>query len=85
MHIYKVNNSEVIECKHCRGTGNCANFSYRYNQHNNPYICICQNSGQGLESKPHEKMGSDGYLHTVIDIPTPPVCKICNGTGFNRV
>jgi hypothetical protein len=85
MHIYKVNNSEVIECKHCNGTGICANSKYRYNQHNNPYVSVCQNCGSGLESQPYQQMGQDGYYHTVIDRPAPPVCRVCNGTGFNRV
>ena len=84
MDIYKINNSEVIKCPHCNGTGICAKSVSRKNQSGNPYIRVCDYCGSGVEAEVYNKLVG-GYYERFINSPEPPVCKVCNGTGFNRV
>lgn len=85
MNIITVNNQQVMECPHCRGTGMCqlSHLAYGKREHSSGImfpaaVLQCQRCGVGVFQYYNLETPSSSEL-------TPPVCKICNGKGFNVI
>ena len=91
MDIITVNGSRVIQCPHCAGSGMCrfSHLAQGQQKHSSggmfpSAVLQCQRCGLG----PFRYLGvtSGGGLKTpTLDEMTPPICKICDGKGFNAI
>lgn len=90
MDIITVNNRQVIQCPHCGGTGMCqfSHLAHGQQKHSSgaelpAAVLQCQRCGLGvfkyLSGTPR------GLSSPSTDEMTPPVCKICDGKGFNAI
>ena len=81
MDIISVNNEQVIECVHCKGTGICKHADYQWKDN---YVWFeCTKCGKGVK-----RYGvKDGIFSTrrAPDYLKPPVCGVCSGKGYTRV
>lgn len=74
MDIITVNGSRVIRCPHCAGSGMCKQ-AVEAKSSSGGYVLSCMRCGNG-----------PNHIYNIsADRRTPPVCKICDGKGFNAI
>jgi transcription elongation factor Elf1 len=73
MDIVTVNNRQVIVCPHCNGSSMCSQAVESTSK--GGYTLSCARCGNGPV-----------HIHNIsTERRTPPVCKVCEGRGYNSI
>jgi len=78
MQVVIVDGKEVLKCPHCDGTGICKNSTHYYFRDSNNIehgVMECGGCGRGVAVP----------LAFFNGRAKPPTCRVCSGTGYNRV
>lgn len=74
MSMIVIDNKQVIQCEHCKGTTLCRHATWTFSDDNRQAFFRCSMCGDGVVRR-------SGFFGTKFEAAWP-TCRVCGGKGY---